>query len=111
MAEEGVDTYEDLKEAYKSILSLTGGVIKHVQSPEEDLPEGIADILATWPGIADDPHWRNHPQLRAYIERGWFGGGGKWVYRNKERVFLKDFVKYEFDKERRCWRRRGCPSG
>jgi len=109
MAEEGVDTYEDLKEAYRSILSLTGGSVRFVLNPGDDIPSGLADSLATWPGIADDPHWRNHPQLRAYIERGWFGGGGKWVYRNNKRVFLKDYVKYEFDQEKRCWRHRCCP--
>lgn len=104
MPEECDDSGEDIKQAYNAILSLVDGTVKYVQEPGTDLPDGIAEILADWPGIADDEHWKNHPQFRAHIERGKHEGVGKWVRRQGKRVFIKDFTKYGFSKEKRCWR-------
>lgn len=100
---EGVDTLQGLSEAQEAIMGLFGGKVVYKMKPTEEIPSGLRDLLATWPGIADDPDWKDHPQLLGHIERGEFRGGGKWVQRNKKRVFLKDYHKYEFNKQLRCW--------
>ena len=101
---EGVDTPQGLSESHEAIMGLFGGKVVYEMKPDEDIPTGLRDLLATWPGIADDPNWNNHPQLLAHIERGEFKGCGKWVYRNKKQVFLKDYNVYKFDEQLRCWR-------
>lgn len=72
--------------------------------PTDEVPGGLRDLIVTWPGFADWAEWKDHPQLKAHIERGVYRGCGKWVRRNRERHFKKDYHQYEFDEQLRCWK-------
>lgn len=97
------ESKQGLKEPEKAFTEHEGGKIVYVLRPSEEIPSGLRDMLATWPGIADDPNWKDHPQLLAHVERGEFRGGGKWVQRNRKQVFLKDYHGYKFNEQLRCW--------
>jgi hypothetical protein len=104
--EEGVDTPKGENELQEAIMAKFGGKVVYELKPDDEVPGGLRDFVVTSPGIADDPHWKDHPQLKAHIERGEFRGCGKWVQRNKKRVFIKDYHEYEFDEQLRCWKRK-----
>jgi hypothetical protein len=102
---ESVDTPLGDKELQEACMRLFGGKVVYELKPEDEVPGGLRDFLVTWPGFADTER-ANDPQLKAHIERGVFRGCGKWVQRNKKRVFIKDYNEYEFDEQLRCWKRK-----
>ena len=101
--EEGVDTLWGEKELQEAIRAKSGGKVVFELKPEDEVPGGLRDMIVTSPGFADTER-ANDPQLKAHIERGVYRGSGKWVRRNKQRVFIKDYHEYEFNEQLRCWR-------
>jgi uncharacterized heparinase superfamily protein len=100
---EGADTLLGEKELQEAIMAKFGGKVVYELNPDDEVPGGLRDMIVTWPGFADTDR-ANDPQLKAHIERGAYRGSGKWVRRNKQRVFIKDYHKYEFNEQLRCWR-------
>jgi len=99
----GADTPEGEKELQEAIMAKFEGKVVYELEPDGEVPGGLRDMIVTWPGFADTER-ANDPQLKAHIERGVFRGSGKWVQRNKERVFIKDYHEYEFNEQLRCWK-------
>jgi len=101
--EEGVDTPWGDKELQEAVIAKFGGKVVYELKPDDEVPGGLRDFVVTSPGFADTER-ANDPQLKAHIERGVYRGSGKWVRRNKKRVFIKDYHGYEFDEQLRCWK-------
>ena len=97
------DTPMSEKESLEAILAKFGGKVVFELEPDDEVPGGLRDFVVTSPGFADTAR-ANDPQLKAHIERGAFRGCGKWVQRNKKRVFIKDYHGYEFNEQLRCWK-------
>jgi len=101
--EEGVDTPWGDKELQEAVIAKFGGKVVYELKPDDEVPSGLRDFVVTTTGFADTAR-ANDPQLKAHIERGVYRGCGKWVQRNKKRVWLKSFHEYEFNEQLRCWR-------
>jgi len=51
----------------KELAEMVGGKRYIEFKPDEQLPGGWVEVVATWP---DAVEWQDHPQVKAYKKRG-----------------------------------------
>ena len=51
----------------KQLAKLVGGKRHAEYSPDDQLPGGWVEVVATWP---DAVEWQDHPQVKAWKKRG-----------------------------------------
>jgi len=58
----------------KQLAKLVGGKRHAEYTPDDQLPGGWVEVVATWP---DAVEWQDHPQVKAWRKRGRLAGWDK----------------------------------